>query len=197
MLTIRRSNRIYKEAGSQPKSRWEASHHTVLVPESIREFFRCKILRPLLRLLRGGVTPRRLAWSLALGIVIGINPSVGITTVLVVMLAWAFGLNQIASQIGAHAMTPIHLLLFVPFIQLGVHLFHTNRLPLTRQQIEHLSHHPWRLIRDIWIWEWHALVVWGLVAAIAMPILAVYLRRALVLLMRRHRTLFRSRPALR
>jgi uncharacterized protein (DUF2062 family) len=169
----------------------------VLVPESIREFFRCRILRPLLRQLRGGVTPRRLAWSLALGMVIGINPSIGITTLLVIAIAWAFGLNQIASQIGSHAVTPIHLLLFVPFIELGVHLFHTSRLPLNRHQIEHLSHHPWYLIRDIWQWEWHALIVWGLVAAIAMPVLAVYIRRGLVLLMRRHRTLLRSRPAVR
>ncbi len=167
----------------------------MLVPESIREFFRCKILRPLLRQLRGGVTPRRLAWSLALGIVIGINPSMGLTTLLVIMLAWTFGLNQIASQIGAHAMTPLHLLLFLPFIELGVHLFHTGRLPLSRRQVEHLSHHPWRLIREIWQWEWHALVVWVVFAAITMPLLAMYLRRALVVLMRRHRTLIRSRPA--
>ena len=167
----------------------------MLLPESIREFLRCRLLRPLLRQLRGGVSPRRLAWSLALGIVIGINPSVGITTILVVMLAWTFGLNQVASQIGAYTMTPIHLLLFVPFIDLGVHLFHTRRLPLSRRQIEHLSHHPWRLVREIWRWEWHALIVWCLVAAITMPLLALYLRRALVVLMRRHRTLVRSSPA--
>jgi uncharacterized membrane protein YcjF (UPF0283 family) len=54
----------------------------------------------------------------------------------------------------------------------------------------------WRLIRDIWQWERHALIVWGLVAAITMPLLALYIRRALVVLMRRHRTLMRSRPAL-
>ena len=168
----------------------------MLVPEPIREFFRCRILRPLLRQLRGGVTPRRLAWSLALGVVVGINPSVGVTTLLVLILAWAFGLNQIASQVGAHAASPLHLLLFLPFIELGVHLFHTGRLPLTRRQIEHLSHHPLRMIRDIWQWEWHALVVWVVVAAIAMPLLAMYIRRALVLLMRRHRTLIRSQPSL-
>ena len=74
-----------------------------------------------------------------MGLVIGINPSVGITTVLVVMLAWIFGLNQIASQIGVHSASPLHLLLFIPFIELGVHLFHTARLPLNRRQIEHLS----------------------------------------------------------
>jgi uncharacterized protein (DUF2062 family) len=132
-----------------------------------------------------------------LGMVIGINPSVGITTLLVVMLAWAFGLNQIASQISLQAVAPIHLVLFIPFIELGVYLFHTRRLPLNRRQFEHLSHHPWRLIRDIWQWEWHALIVWGVVAAITMPLLARYIRRALVLLMRRHRTLMRSRPELR
>jgi uncharacterized protein (DUF2062 family) len=167
----------------------------MLVPEFVRETFRCRVLRPLLRLLRGGVTPRRLAWSLALGIVIGINPSVGFTTFIVIVLAWTFGLSQVASQIGAHSMTPLHLLLFLPFIQLGVHLFHTRRLPLDRRQIEHLSHHPWRLIRDIWQWEWHALIVWGIVATLAMPLFAIYLRRALVLLMRRNRTLMASRPA--
>jgi uncharacterized protein (DUF2062 family) len=168
----------------------------VLVPESVREFLRRRILRPLLCLLRGGVTPRRLAWSLAVGIVVGINPSVGLTTIVVILLAWTLGLNQIASQVGAHAVAPIHLLLFVPFIELGVHLFHTRRLPVSRVQLEHLSHHPWRLIRELWQWEWHALIVWGVVAAIALPLLALYLRRALVMLMRRHRTLMSSPPAL-
>jgi uncharacterized protein (DUF2062 family) len=130
-----------------------------------------------------------------LGIVLGINPSVGITTMLVVLVAWAFGLDQVASQVGVHAASPLHLLLFIPFMQLGVYLFHTRRLPLTRRQIEHLSHHPVRLFHAIWQWEWHALIVWGIVAAVAAPLLAMYLRRALVLLMRRHRALMRSRPA--
>jgi uncharacterized protein (DUF2062 family) len=130
-----------------------------------------------------------------LGIVVGINPSVGLTTVVVVLIAWTLGLNQVASQIGTHVVAPLHLLLFVPFIELGVHLFHTRRLPLNRHQLEHLSHHPLRLFHAIWQWEWHALVVWGVVAAVAMPVLALYIRRALVLLMRRHRILMMARPS--
>jgi hypothetical protein len=77
-----------------------------------------------------------------------------------VIIAWAFGLNQIASQIGLHAVAPLHLLLFLPFIEVGVYLFHTRRLALSRQQSERLSHHPLRLFHEIWQWEWHALVVW-------------------------------------
>jgi len=86
-------------------------------------------------------------------------------------------------------------MLFVPFIQLGVHLFHTRNLPMNRRQIEHLSHHPWRMFHEIWRWEWHALIVWCIVAAVAMPLLARYLRRALVMLMRRNRALMYSRRA--
>jgi len=153
------------------------------------------VLRPLLRALRSGVTPRRLAWSLALGMVVGINPSVGLTTLLVVLVAWVFGLSKLASLIGTHVVAPLHLLLFIPFIELGVYLFHTGKLPMDRKQLEHLSHHPFRMVHEIWRWEWHALIVWGVVAAIAMPLLAFYLRRVLVVLLRRHRTLVRSRPA--
>jgi len=167
----------------------------VLVPQFIREWIRCQVLRPLLRALHGGFTPRRLAWSLALGMVVGINPSVGLTTLFVVLVAWIFGLSKLASMVGSHVVAPLHLLLFIPFIELGVHLFHTRKLPMDRKQLEHLSHHPLRLVHDIWQWEWHALVVWGVLAGIAMPLLAIYLRRALVVLLRRHRTLLRSRPA--
>ncbi len=184
-----------KQLTSSRSSTFRHPIRVVLIPESIRELFRCRILRPLLRLLHGGVTPRRLAWSLALGVVIGINPSVGFTSLLVILLAWIFGLNQVASQLGSHIVAPLHLLLFLPFIQLGIYLFHTRRLPLTRRQLEHLSHHPVSFFHAIWQWEWHALVVWGTVAAMALPLLAKYLRRALVVLMRRHRTLLRSRPA--
>ncbi len=181
-----------RPAHPHPPIRIQLSVH---VADSLREIFRRKILRPLLCLLRGGVTPRRLAWSLALGLVIGINPSVGLTTLIVILIAWSFGLSQVASQLGLHIVAPLHLLLFIPFIQLGVHLFHTRNVPLDRRQIEHLSHHPIVMLHEIWRWEWHALIVWGVVAAVTMPLLAHYLRRGLVVLMRRHSGLMRSRPA--
>jgi uncharacterized protein (DUF2062 family) len=127
----------------------------------------------------------------------GINLSVGLTTLQVVLAAWIFGLSKFASVIGSHVVAPLHLLLFIPFIDLGVHVFHTRKLPMDRRELEHLGHHPVRLLHEIWQWEWHALIIWGLLAAIAMPLLVLYLRRALIVLLRRHRTLVRSRPAVR
>jgi hypothetical protein len=89
-------------------------------------------------------------------------------------------------------VAPLHLMLF---IELGVYLFHTGKMPMGRKQLEHLSHHPFRMVHEIWRWDWHVLIVWGVVAAVAMPLLAIYLRRVLIVLLRRHRRLVRSRPA--
>lgn len=69
--------------------------------------------------LRQGVTPRRLAVTLALGCVIGCLPIVGITTVLCAALALALGLNQPAIQAANYAMMPAQILLIVPFVRLG------------------------------------------------------------------------------
>ncbi len=156
----------------------------------LRNSFRCRILRPLLRLLKRGASPKRLAWSLAIALVIGINPFLGLTTVTMILLAWIFRLNQVATQIGIHIVAPLQLLLFIPFIHAGILVFHANGLPLTRADIMHLSHrHPFQLIHLLWQWEWHALIVWALFAAALAPILARQIRRSLVLSMRRHKDL--------
>jgi uncharacterized protein (DUF2062 family) len=159
----------------------------------VRGGLRCRVLMPLLRVLKNGVTPERLSWSLAIALVVGVNPLLGTTTVIMVLVAWAFGLNQVASQIGIHLMWPVQWLLFVPFVDAGIVVFRTHRLPMTKAEIFHLSHkHPLTLIHVLWQWEWHALVVWAVFALCAAPFLASVLRRMLVHSMRRHADLLRE-----
>lgn len=155
-----------------------------------RNFLRCRILRPLLRLLKRGVSPKRLAWSLAVALLVGINPFLGLTTVFMLLLAWLFKLNHVATQIGIHVVAPLQWLLFLPFIHAGVLLFRARRLTMSKTDILHLSHrHPFQLIHLLWQWEWHALVVWGVFAALSAPLIALQIRRMLVLSMRRHKDL--------
>ena len=122
--------------------------------------------------------------------VIGVNPFLGLTTVLMLLLAWIFGLNHVATQIGIHLVAPLQWLLFLPFVHGGIVLFRAHRLPLSRAQILHLSHrHPLQLIHLLWQWEWHALVIWAFFAVFLAPALALQIRKMLVLSMRRHRDL--------
>ena len=166
------------------------------VAERCRNFFRCNVLRPLLRLLRRGVSPKRLAWSLAIALLVGVNPFIGMTTVCMLLLAWIFRLNHVATQIGIHVVAPLQWLLFIPFVHAGIVLFRAHRLPLTKAEIMHLSHrHPLQLVHLLWQWEWHALVIWGVCALVLARPVAVWIRRGLVLSMRRHRDLMVERPA--
>ena len=51
-------------------------------------FFRRHVWRPVLDQLRQGITPERIAWSVALGLVVGIVPVLGIATGLCAVVAW-------------------------------------------------------------------------------------------------------------
>jgi uncharacterized protein (DUF2062 family) len=137
-------------------------------------------------LLKHGADPDRLAWSLALGIVIGINPLLGSTTLVVLALAAIFRLNLVASQVGNHSMYPMQLLLFPVFIKLGSLVFGTDRLPIHGKELyEAVKHHPWDTTKLLWTWEWHALIVWVVVAAVALPAIAMGVKPVLEKMARR------------
>lgn len=132
-----------------------------------------RIALPIFALLRRGASPERLAWSIAVGLLIGINPALGTTTLLCFAAAMLLRLNIAASQLANHVIYPLQLLLLVPFLQLGSRIFHTEPIPFsTRALIESARRDPVELIRRIWRWEWHAFLVWALIAALLIPLIA-------------------------
>ncbi len=66
-----------------------------------------------------GISPRRLALTLALGFAVGCIPVVGIPTVLCAGLALALRLNLPAIQVANYVAMPLQLALIVPFVRLG------------------------------------------------------------------------------
>lgn len=144
-------------------------------------FYRHGVL-PILALLRLGATPRSLAWSIATGMLIGINPVVGSTTLLCLAVTVRFRLNVVATQIANHAMFPLELTLIVPFIRLGSRVFHTAAMPLApRLFVQEARSAPLALTHNLWMWVWHAFVLWAAMAVVAAPLLA----KALTVLLER------------
>ena len=145
---------------------------------------------PIFALLRLGATPQKLAWSIAVGLLIGINPIIGSTTILCLAVAFIFRLNVAASQIGNHIVYPLELLLVIPLMRLGSFVFHTEPIPLSPGALlESARTNPLALTRQLWRWEWHAFIVWASIAAIAIPLIAFALTpllRKLLLRVERH-----------
>jgi uncharacterized protein (DUF2062 family) len=135
-----------------------------------------RVVLPILALLRMGATPERLAWSIATGLLIGINPILGSTTILCLALAFVFRLNVAASQLGNHIVYPLEIILVIPFIHVASRVFHTAPMPLSANELLHAAReHPLDLSRRLWLWEWHAFLLWLLLAAVAVPLIALAL----------------------
>jgi uncharacterized protein (DUF2062 family) len=123
-----------------------------------------------------GASPERLAWSIAAGLLIGINPILGSTTILCLALAFVLRLNIAASQLGNHIVYPLELILIIPFINAASRIFHTAPMPLSANELLRAARsHPLDLSRQLWLWEWHAFLLWGIVAAAAVPLIALAL----------------------
>ena len=123
-----------------------------------------------------GATPEKLAWSIALGTLVGINPLFGSTTVLCFVLAFVLRLNLAASQLANHVMYPFQIALIVPFLSLGARIFRTGPIPLSPTLLFHEGRtHPFTLIKSLWLWEWHALILWTVLAILLIPAIALAL----------------------
>jgi uncharacterized protein (DUF2062 family) len=147
-------------------------------------FFYRRLVRPILDLLRQGVTPEKMALSLALGGALGVFPALGCATLLCVIVAVVLRLNLPAIQIVNYFVYPIQIALLVPFFRLGEKLFRAAPLPVSIAQIHAMIHaNVWAAIRLLWTTMWHAIVVWGLIAPVfvglAYLILTPILRRVL------------------
>lgn len=66
-----------------------------------------RVLDPILALLRQGVTPEKIAISIVLGVILGVFPVLGATTLLCAGAAILFRLNLPAIQLVNYVMYPL------------------------------------------------------------------------------------------
>ena len=123
-------------------------------------------------MLRQGLSPEGLAWSLAVGLPLGVIPLVGISTVLCVGVALVFRLNQPAMQLANYLAYPLQILLWYPFLRLGEGLFGTPHETVSLAHLQAaLRLGAWVAIRMFWTSLWHASVAWLLVVPVPMLLL--------------------------
>lgn len=119
--------------------------------------------------LQMGVSPRRLALTLALGFAIGCLPVFGIPTALCAVVAVTFGLNVPAIQAANYAAMPLQLALVLPFIRLGGWMFATGSSQALKKTLAHGA--PIQMLQA----SGHALAAWLIVAAPTVLLLTLVL----------------------
>src|SRR5271165_9359 len=131
--------------------------------------------------LREGVSPRRLALTLAIGFVLGCLPLMGIPTGLCAMVAIAFRLNMPAMQAANYAAMPFQFALVVPLMRLGAKLTPMLSRPgldlseLARAPVQLLAHSSTQIGAQVGLLAGQALLAWLLLAIPVAAVLTVVL----------------------
>jgi uncharacterized protein (DUF2062 family) len=140
-------------------------------------FLRRRVLEPLKAQLTQGVSPAQLALALSLGLVLGVLPVLGATTIVCGVTAAALRLNQPAIQLANYLAYPLQLLLFIPFFQAGARLFGRPALTIDLALLRaELASEPGVTILRYLGDNLRALAAWGALAPLVAAALFLVLR---------------------
>ena len=126
-----------------------------------------RLTRLVTGLLSQGITPHKVALTLALGVVLGVNPLIGTSTTLCAVAALWLGLNLPLIQLINYLAYPLQILLLIPFVQAGQWLFREPPLPFSAADIKAmLAAGVWKAVQTLWSYALHGMVAWLFLGAL-------------------------------
>jgi hypothetical protein len=113
------------------------------------------------------LSPSKVALTFALAIPIGIVPFFCCFNILLgFLIAWKFKLNHLLVQLIGNVVYPLQIMLFLPFMQLGVSWFSTDSVPFSAKIImASFSESMLGTIQMLGLWNLYALLAWLLMSA--------------------------------
>jgi uncharacterized protein (DUF2062 family) len=131
-------------------------------------FLRRWLVLPVVEQLTCGATPERLAWTISVGLMVGIFPIMGTTTVLGVLFGWLLRLNQAVLHVFRVFVYPLHLALILVFIRMGQQLFGSPPIGFSIPQLlVRFKESPLQFAKDFGLAAGEGVVAWLLVAPVA------------------------------
>jgi uncharacterized protein (DUF2062 family) len=152
-------------------------------------FWRRRIIAPIVDQLRQGITPEKIALTIALGLLISVFPIIGATTVLCGLVAYALRLNQPLIQIINYLAYPLQLILLIPFYRAGGRLLGVKPVPLNIPIVlERFRADTGQFFKDFGFIALGGVLVWLMAAPIAIAATYYAIRPLLRALAARVRT---------
>ena len=99
------------------------------------------------------------------GVVFGIFPIIGITTILCLLSALIFRLNKPAILLINFSLYPLQILLIIPFISLGEMIFGYSFVPFSVSEVVIMFKEDWiYAIQQIWLQTLIGILAWVIVS---------------------------------
>jgi uncharacterized protein (DUF2062 family) len=133
------------------------------------------VIDPIAAQLTQGITPEKIALTLAVGSALALFPILGTTTLLCLLAGVILRLNQPIIQIINALCTPIHLPVIFFMVRIGSWMFN---VPSTHLGIRMMNHMLWDDPRDFFerfgFTALHAIAAWALIAPFWMVIMYIF-----------------------
>ena len=147
---------------------------------------------PIFAQLRQGITPEKIALTLAVGLALAVFPLLGSTTLLCFLAGWWLRLNQPVIQLVNWLAYPLQLLCLPGFVRFGEFLAQARRVPFSVPQLmAEFRASPGKFLQDFGLTGLHGIVGWLVVA----PALGVLLYFGLLPVLRRAQRMTTPLPA--
>jgi uncharacterized protein (DUF2062 family) len=127
-----------------------------------------RLVAPVVAQLTVGISPERVAWAISLGVVLGVFPIMGTTTLVCLVAGWLLRLNQPVLHVFSNLVYPLHLVLILVFIRLGERVYGAPRMSFSIPQLlGKFKDDPLQFARGFGMSAWHGVSAWLLVAPVA------------------------------
>ena len=146
-------------------------------------FWQRRVLGPIKGQLKQGITPEKIALTLALGGVLGVFPILGSTMLLCGLVAVWLKLNQPIIQMVNYLAYPLQLLLLLPLYRAGETMFQQPHVPMfsVTDLLVRFKAGPLQFMADYGMVAVYGITVWCLLA----PFVAALLYFSLLPLLRK------------
>ncbi len=139
-------------------------------PSRLKKFWRERVVGLIGAQLTQGVTPQKIALTIALGINLAMFPILGSTTLLCAAVAFWLKLNQPIIQLVNWLAYPLQFAMLLPFIRIGEWLTRAPQVSFSIPQMLRKFHDaPGIFLREYGMTGVHGIIAWLLIA----PILTV------------------------
>lgn len=131
----------------------------------IVETFTNKFLIPFRLIPAAGLSAEKLALSITIGIIAGLFPVIGATTILSIFLTMLFRQNLLVVQSVQWIMALFQILLIIPFMQIGAYILSQQATHINIETIN-LAFKPGIIsgIKTIGIFHLYAILTWTILS---------------------------------
>lgn len=140
-----------------------ASPSPTLTPE--RTFWQRRVRDPLVAQLTQGITPEKLALTIAVGSALALFPILGTTTLLCFLIGLMLRLNQPIIQLLNQALWPVHVPAILGCVKLGGILFNVPHAKISIKAMNYMLWNEPRLFFERFgVTVFHTVVAWAVLA---------------------------------